>query len=44
MRKLKHRANEAIRHGAAWFTVAGLSGGVCVWAVFEVVRKALATL
>ncbi len=42
MQKLKIQAANAVRHGAAWFTVAGVSGVVLVWAGIEIVKKVLA--
>lgn len=39
--KLKTQMDNAVRHGAAWFTAAGISGGVFCWAIFELVKAAL---
>lgn len=39
--KLKSQAHEAIRHGAAWFAAAGVSGIVFCWFVVEVVKTTI---
>lgn len=36
--KMKTQVREAVRHGAGWFTAAGLSAGVFVWMVVETVK------
>ncbi len=41
MQRLKSQVHDALRRGAAWGAVAGLSGGVFLWMVVEGIRKAI---
>lgn len=41
MRTIKQKTHNAIRHGAAWFGAAGISGGISIWFLIEFIRSIL---